>query len=113
MTALPSATLAVKPGVGIVKLVVLLVGMILYTGGFVAAPKVSVKSQRDARLAELSSSEGEIYFTVDGTDPRASGGLPAKSAQAYKTPIDLRPGAKLFARVRNENRWSGPVSNVE
>jgi hypothetical protein len=41
---------------------------------FVPAPKASIKSQGQSRVAELSASDGEIYFTLNGSDPRTSGG---------------------------------------
>lgn len=78
---------------------------------FPPVPKVSIRS--DGTSAELTTPQGEIYFTVDGTDPRASGGDISKSAQAYKAPVRLARGAKLFARVRQENRWGGPFVTGE
>ena len=58
---------------------------------------------------ELLADNGLIYFTLDGTDPRAAGGEAAPAARRYSTSIDLRKGAQLFARVRQENRWSAPL----
>jgi hypothetical protein len=58
---------------------------------------------------ELSTPAGEIFYTADGTDPRAPGGEPAKAALAAKSAIELKHGATIFARVRQENRWSGPL----
>jgi hypothetical protein len=75
---------------------------------FPPMPKASIKSDAQGRRAELSAATGEIYFTLDGTDPRASGGEISKTAQSYKSALQLPAGAKLFARVRQENRWSGP-----
>jgi hypothetical protein len=72
---------------------------------FVPVPKANAKEGK----AELTAAAGEILFTLDGSDPRASGGAPAAKAQSYKGTIDLPPGAKLFARARFENRWSGPL----
>lgn len=76
---------------------------------FPPVPGRTEKGSGQARAVELSASAGEIYFTTDGTDPRASGGDVGKSAQAYRGPVQLPKGAKLFARVRQENRWSGPL----
>ena len=56
----------------------------------------------------LSAKTGEIYYTLDGSDPRAPGGEVSKAAQLYKTELHPPPGAKLFARTRVENRWSAP-----
>jgi hypothetical protein len=72
---------------------------------FVPVPQL----KKSGNAAELSSAVGDIYFTTDGTDPRGSAGDVAKNAQAYKSPLKLAKGTGLFARVRQENRWSGPV----
>ena len=51
-----------------------------------------------------------IYYTTDGTDPRAYGGGAGASAIAYAGPATLTQGAHVRARVRNVNgattRWS-------
>ncbi|MEL6652294.1 MAG: chitobiase/beta-hexosaminidase C-terminal domain-containing protein [Bacteroidota bacterium] len=50
---------------------------------------------------------GTIYFTTDGSDPRASGGGVATVAQSYTGPISLTGGAvKLRARVYDGGVWS-------
>ena len=65
-----------------------------------------------------------IYYTLDGTDPRASGGAIATGVQTYSGPITINTNRKLVARARNlvhanltgANRpplstpWSGVVS---
>ena len=78
---------------------------------FPPVPRVEVQSAGAGRSARLSApaSAGEICFTLDGTDPRAGGGAVSKSAQIFKSPVAFQPGAKLFARVRRDNRWSGPL----
>jgi hypothetical protein len=73
---------------------------------FPPVPKVSAAGPEEA---VLSASGGEIYYTLDGTDPRASGGDASKTAQFYKAPVKLSAGAKLVARTRQENRWSAPA----
>lgn len=66
----------------------------------------------------------EIYYTTDGSDPRASNGMPGPSAQLYSAPIAINGPLKLNVRVRHPNpavltadggrpfgsRWSGPTS---
>jgi hypothetical protein len=42
-----------------------------------------------------------IYYKLDGTDPRASGGGLASGAQLYGGPITLNGNARLVARARN------------
>ena len=76
---------------------------------FPPVPKISLTADGAGRSAKLSTTAGEIYFTLDGTDPRASGGEISPVAQTYKSPLPLQSGAKLFARARQENRWSGPL----
>jgi hypothetical protein len=50
---------------------------------------------------------GTIYFTADGTDPRAPGGAVAATAQAYDLPITLTGPTTVQARIRNGTNWSG------
>jgi hypothetical protein len=80
---------------------------------FPPVPKLAEKGSGQTRAVELSAHAGEIYFTSDGTDPRASGGGVSKSAQAYKGPVQLPKNARLFARVRQDNRWSGPLIHAD
>jgi hypothetical protein len=80
---------------------------------FVPLPKLSLTKQGQGSVADLSVPGAEILFTLDGTDPRASGGAAASSAQAYKGAIELKPGTKLFARARDGERWSGVMMHVE
>lgn len=47
---------------------------------------------------------GTIYFTVDGTDPRAFGGAPAGTA--YSAPLSLTNTTHIRARVRDGTNWS-------
>ena len=75
---------------------------------FPPLPKLTVGTGTGARMS-LSAPAGEIYFTLDGSDPRASGGEVARTARLYREPVTLADGSKIFARVRQENRWSGPV----
>ena len=74
---------------------------------FLSPPKLS--PGKGGGTAELGSAGGEIYFTLDGSDPRASGGNPATGARRYEKPFRLDKGARLLARVRQDSRWSGPV----
>jgi hypothetical protein len=74
---------------------------------FISPPKLSKGASGGA--VELASSGGEIYFTLDGTDPRSSGGVLSDKARRYDKSLPLGKGAALFARVRQDNRWSGPL----
>jgi len=71
---------------------------------FVPVPKLALKNG-----AATLEGNGEILFTLDGTDPRASGGSPSRDAQVFKGPFHLKAGDKLFARARDGTRWSGPL----
>ncbi|MCS1410224.1 MAG: hypothetical protein M2R45_03414 [Verrucomicrobia subdivision 3 bacterium] len=96
---------------------------------FVDPPVIElVEGEIGARgaIVVTSAEGGEIYFTLDGTDPRKSGGDVADSAQRYMVPISLTESAVVTARVRNldhtsltgannpplSSKWSGPVSVV-
>ena len=75
-------------------------------------PKLSEKPGAVAAgtKLKLSGGAGEIYYTLDGSDPRASGGASSKQAQKYGAPIVLDREIKFTARLRRGNVWSGPVS---
>jgi hypothetical protein len=65
--------------------------------------------------AIMSSAQGlpdnvrTIYYTLNGTDPRASGGVPSASAKIYDGPITLTSQSHLFARAKEKNLWSSPT----
>ena len=76
-----------------------------------AVPKLSEKSGAVAAGTKLKlNGAGEIFYTLDGSDPRASGGANSKQAQKYGAPILLDHETKITARSRRGNVWSGPVS---
>jgi hypothetical protein len=60
---------------------------------------------------ELEASSGEIYYTLDGTDPRATGGAVAESAVLYEAPIPVTQNIKVTARLlTEEGAWSQTVA---
>ncbi len=76
---------------------------------------------------ELASREGgEIYYTLDGSDPRITGGNVAQGAVRYTEPFSITESVEVIARVRDlehtsltgannpplSSKWSGPVSRV-
>ncbi len=77
---------------------------------FPPMPAATIQPTGKGKQAKLSSSGGEIYFTLDGTDPRARGGAISPNAVLYESPLLIEPGKKLWARSRQENRWSGPLT---
>jgi hypothetical protein len=78
---------------------------------FIGAPAVTEPSATagSARTIRLESKLGQLYFTTDGSDPRASGGEPAPGAKLFREPVTLTGSQRLVARVRHDGRWSPPV----
>jgi hypothetical protein len=66
------------------------------------------KSEADGKIA-LTAPQGKILFTLDGSDPRESGGAVLSKARTYESPVSSNPGAVVFARAIHNNRWSGPT----
>lgn len=54
---------------------------------------------------------GTIFYTLDGTDPRASqaNGAVAAGARTYSAPVRLTDNARVFARARVGTVWSPPA----
>ena len=79
---------------------------------FIATPEVAAAGAGQGGVrgrVTLSASAARIYFTLDGSDPRLSGGQPSPKAKAYETPLNLPSGAKLMARAWQDGRWSAPA----
>jgi hypothetical protein len=55
----------------------------------------------------ISGTNGTIYFTTDGSDPRVLGGSISPAAQNYQQPFALNAQATVTARIRNGTNWSG------
>jgi hypothetical protein len=53
-----------------------------------------------------SNTSGTVYFTLDGSDPRLTGGALASGAQVYAGPIALTRPTLVRARVRSGTVWS-------
>ena len=63
-----------------------------------------------------------LYYTTDGSDPRAPGGLPSPSATVYTGALTVQPGSCIKARAwdgttwtanaPNEAPWSSPASVI-
>lgn len=61
----------------------------------------------DPVAVTLAAPTGDIYYTLDGTDPRSAGaGTPASTAQRYTTPIQVTTAVVLKARVKVGESWS-------
>lgn len=78
----------------------------------VQAPALSSLGGRitNGFILALTASTQTVYYTTDGSDPRLPGGAISASAVAYTAPITLTGNARVFARVRNGTRWSGPAA---
>jgi hypothetical protein len=72
---------------------------------FVTVPTAARDS---AGLVTLGPTESEIYFTRDGSDPRAAGGGISSQATKYADPFSMKGTEVLFARSKSGARWSGP-----
>jgi hypothetical protein len=66
----------------------------------------------DGFQVAINGAGGTIYFTTDGSDPRASGCAVAASAQAFQLPFALSAQTMVQARVRNGTNWSGLTAAV-
>lgn len=74
-----------------------------------AAPQLSPvgRSVQAGETATLSG--GTVYYTLDGTDPRAVGGAIAAGAQVYATPITVSQNLTVKARTYSKGAWSALV----
>jgi hypothetical protein len=57
-------------------------------------------------LLSLTATNGQMYYTLDGTDPRLPGGALAPGARLYGSPLTLTDSAVLKARVLSGGQWS-------
>lgn len=72
---------------------------------FVPAPTLVT----NGAVLSMSAPVGSIFYTLDNTDPRASGGGPTPLARLYTGPITLTNNAGVFARASYTNAWSAPA----
>lgn len=78
---------------------------------FLPAPAFSLAAgpvDRGDKL-ELKTRAGKIYYTLDGTDPRAPGGGVAPGARPFGATVVLNKDATVFCRAYQGNRWSYPA----
>jgi hypothetical protein len=54
----------------------------------------------------MSAPTGTVYYTLDGTDPRAPGGAVSASAQVYTAPIIIDSTTHIIARAFDGSLWS-------
>ena len=75
---------------------------------FVPAPTLLT----NGNMLSISAPLGAIHYTLDGSDPRASGGGISASARLYSGPITLTNNAGIFVRAFHTNAWSAPARAV-
>jgi hypothetical protein len=77
----------------------------------VPTPVLSFKSgpKPSEQMATLKVSKGEIYYSLDGTDPRSPGGEISAQAKPYTVPVRVDDGLTVTARTHSTNRWSAPI----
>ena len=73
---------------------------------FLTPPRVTVPA---ANMISLTAGKGKILYTLDGSDPRISGGSASPRSVEYQSAIKLKPGQTLLARATQDGRWSGPI----
>ena len=55
---------------------------------------------------EMSAAQGEVYYTLDGSDPRLIGGKISPVAEKYSRPVRLDKTRIVNVRVLFEGEWS-------
>lgn len=61
----------------------------------------------DGFQVTILGTNGTIYYTIDGSDPRLLGGAISGAAQAFQLPFALTAQTTVSARIRNGTNWSG------
>jgi hypothetical protein len=78
---------------------------------FMLAPQFQTPPGRVPRnFAVQLQGTGTIYYTIDGSDPRLPGGALSPKAVLYSGPFTIPTNLKVFARIRNGSKWSGPLA---
>ena len=60
----------------------------------------------------VTTTTAPVYYTTDGTDPRRPDGSISPTAQLYTGPFTVSTTARVMARSRLNNRWSGLASQL-
>jgi hypothetical protein len=84
----------------------------LVNSQFLAPPLPSLPggTLTNTNVLTFNSAAGQVYFTLDGSDPRLSGGVPSPAARPYQAPISVTNTVTVTARAQKENRWSSPIT---
>lgn len=78
---------------------------------FILPPSFSIRGgmvNHGVKL-ELRARTGKVYYTLDGSDPRASGGAVSRAAKPYKSSIVIDDATTVFCRATDGTRWSYPA----
>jgi hypothetical protein len=78
---------------------------------FTGAPRLSGATAGGASTLSLTAAKGEVYYTTDGSDPRAPGGKPSATASKFRHPIPVQSDVRIKARAVFEERWSPLVQS--
>jgi len=78
---------------------------------FTPPPALAVAESAVASGSPLSltGAVGRIYFTLDGSDPRATCGGVSPAAKVYEQPLRPNGVTRLVARAQDGPRWSSPL----
>jgi hypothetical protein len=82
-------------------------------GQFVRPPVLNLPPGKVSAGVSLTlSGANAIYYTLDGTDPRASSGSVSPAALTYSGPITISSNARLVARSHKPGHTGGPLTSV-
>lgn len=81
---------------------------------FLPAPVSSLQdgAAGSGRMLILQAAEGQLYYTIDGSDPRQPGGGISSKARRYQSPIACDGPMQICARAYLQNSWSSPTKTA-
>ncbi len=78
--------------------------------GFPPPVATVTSAANGGRRVEFKFPLGKVFYTTDGTDPRAHGGVVSPTAAEYATPFAVPADVEIIARLRSDYQlWSPPV----
>jgi hypothetical protein len=81
--------------------------VVLFDGQSIATDALVI-SEASTILLRNPNAEGSVFYTIDGTDPRAIGGTRSDAAMVggNQRVVDVSPGIVVHARIFNGTGWS-------